>query len=446
MSLSLEPIFTSTGAELSHGSHNTLLTSEGLGACFALTSDGKYVWATTQKGIAIFEYWGDYYSAGVEPTFSDYEDLDGDIYNSGVTQRLRMVTAFTITANTIKRTTHAASLAESGSTTVTLASGESAYYKQTTPTISALSAKFIVQIGDFMYVANEVSYKEIFEFQISTQLYTRTINVKETFAGTDYGMNSNLLAEAGKLWFMGTYFSDAQPQKMYIYDPVTNTKTANDMMVRPQQARAWLATGYNGAIYHADFNNVSVTKYSASDASYMTQIRMNALPTSMWTTPERRIFVSSYAGMLTLIDWDDDQMHNDFGTETAITSLIGDPIDSAFVWFTRADGVLVRLDLNNIKQLETNGEESGGEDWEINGVGLDTLTYCISTPSFSYTNTSGTSVTVDAFMFVSGPGFLKAIRMDPVSLERVTKREVYAEMHGQAAVTGGALTYFGEQG
>lgn len=445
MSLSLEPIFSSDGSELSHGSHNTTL-SAGLGAPFNAEFDGKYVWVTCSNGIAIYEYWGEYYSGGVEPAFTDYDDLDGDLYNAGTTQRLRMVTALTITSNNIKRTTRAASLAESGASTVTLASGESAYYKSTSTTISALVPKYIARSGDKMYVTNGTNFKEIFEFDINTHLYVRTINVKETFGGTDYGMNSNLLAAAGKLWMVGTFFSDAQPQKMYIYDLATDVKTGNDILVRPQLARSWLAPGYNGAIYITDYNNVSVTKYDVDDASYMTQIRMNALPSSIWTTPERRIFVSSYAGMLTLIDWDDDQMHNDFGSQDTIMSLVGDPTDGAYAWFVRADGVLVRYDLNNIEQLETNGGEEGGEDWEINGVGLDQLSYNIITPTFTYTNSLGADQTINPFMFVLGPTFVKALRMDLTHLDRITKRQVFAELNGQAAVTGGALTYFGETG
>lgn len=338
MSWKFERIFDSDGTELSTPSMATSL--EG---AFEMCYDGRYVWVTTGTGVAIYEFWGA--ASDNEPAFNTLDELNYNRYDSGLKKKLRLVTFIKIGSSTMQRVTREPSLAEPDASKHSLSTGETAYYKSSSSP-GALSPKYIAFAAGKVYVTNGTSFTQIYEFDPQTHSFTRVIGVQET-------MNSNLCSADAKLWFVGSSFGDNAPQKLYGLNPLTNVKTTTVIPVRPSLARSWLCHGNNGSVYMTNYNNVSVTRFNTVDATFGATIRLNAFPSRIFSGPDRRIWVSSYAGMLSLVDWDDDGVHNDWGLESEVLSAAVDPTDASKFWAVRSDGVLVRLNLNDKKLLQT---------------------------------------------------------------------------------------------
>lgn len=357
MSWKFEHVYDSNGTELSTA--NLATTLDGAADfCY----DGRYVWVSAgSNGVAVYEFWGA--NSDDEPAFEDLDELMYPRYDSGVKKKLRLVTFIKITGTTVQRVTREPSLADDGATKTTLNETEFTYYKSNTvPGALSLNGYHVVYNAGKVYVSNGATFTNIFEFDVNTQQFVRVIEVGETYSGltnewfasgSTYGMNSNLCAAGGKLWFVGASWGDDAQQRLYSYNPLTDVKTTTNIPVRPTRTRTWIADGYNGYVYITNHNNVSVSKFNVETGAFVSIIRTNALPTRIFSGPDRRIWVSSFAGMLTLVDWDDDQTHNNWGTETTILSGNVDPTDTTKFWWIRTDGVLSRMNLNDGTRLQT---------------------------------------------------------------------------------------------
>jgi hypothetical protein len=430
-----ERIYTSDGSELSNAQLTTTLSG-----AYAMKEDGRYLWVTNgTNGVYIYQWWGA--ASDDEPAWNTLDLLNLPAYDTGIKKKLRLVTAIDINASTIIRTTREPSLADVGATSYTLGTeGESTYSKTTTRTGSALDAKFIAKLGAKMYVTNGASFSEIYEFDISTQQPTGTVfNVSETFNGTSRAMNSNLCASGGRLWFVGGYSileaQDTSRQQLYALDPTTGTITAYPLTSRPSLARTWLADGYNGYVYATCFNDVAVMKVDNLTGS-MTELRVNAFTTRIESGQDRRIWVSSYAGMLSLIDFDDDQVHNDYSTETAgCQGMQTDLTDATEMWYVSAAGKLVRYNLNTLQQLES----TAGNDWSFTHPSLSAPSALLITAPLSYTDANANPVDVLPYVFMIQGSQLLAFR-----LYKYLYREAFAELNGNGAVASGSEFYFGE--
>lgn len=432
----LERVYTSNGSELS----NVQLTTSLSGA-YAMKEDGRYLWVTNGTGgIYIYEWWGA--ASDHEPAWNTLDLLNYHKYDSGINKKLRLVTAIRISATQLIRTTREASLADSGATSYTLGTeGEFTYSKTTSRSGSALDAKFIVRLGSKMYVTSGTNFTQIYEFDIETQQPTGVVfDVSETFNGSTRAMNSNLCASGTRLWFVGNYSTsepqDSERQKLYAIDPSTGIKSTYNLTSRPSLARTWLADGLNGFVYVTCYNDVGVMKVNNLTGS-MVQLRVNALPTRIESGQDRRIWVNSFAGMLSLIDYDDDQVHNDWSTESAGSlGFQTDLVDSTQMWYLSASGKLVRYDLNTKEQLE---KGDGSQDWHFQHSSLAAPDALLVTRPVNYTSSSGSSVEVKPYLFLIQDGQLLAFR-----LQSYLYREAYADIRGQAAVSTGVEFYFGE--
>lgn len=444
MSWKFERIFDSDGTELTTPGLSTTLSG-----AIGMVYDGRYVWvACGGSGVAVYEFWGA--SSDNEPGFLELDELVYPRYDSGPQKKLRLVTFIKITGSAVQRVTREQSLAETGSTEYEIGDEnypETAYYKSTAFSGGALTGMWITYCAGKIYVGNGASFTSIYEFDKNTQNFVRRIDVAETFtdstnefftAGEQYGMNSNLSSAGAKLWFVGSSFGDSSYQKLYSYDPITNIKTTTNIQTRGSLTRTWICDGKNGSVYITNYNNVSVMRFDTETAAFGAKIRTNALPSRIWSGPDRRIWVSSYAGMLTLVDWDDDGVHNDWGTEKSVYDAFVDPTDASKIWFLRTDGVLVRYDLNTCEQFETNGQS---EDWEMYHEKLEgTPDAMMFTGSSVFEDVNGDEHTVLPYMFLINDNKLLAFRM-----QNYLYRDVYAELHGQAAAVMGTMEYFGEQ-
>lgn len=447
MAFKLDRVYESNGTELTNALHTTTLSG-----AVNMEYDGRYLWvACGTAGIGIYEWWGA--ASDNEPAWETLDELVYPRYDSGLKKKLRLVTYITVGASSTKRTTCLEPMAESGATTYSQSSGETAYAKSTARTGTALNAYYIKKCADKMYVTNGANFREVFEFSIDTQNLLSVINVEETYLGmthsfvtgttftkgTKYAMNSNLESANNKLWFVGTAFGDDWPQKLYSYDVLTGTRTTTDIPARPSLARTWVANGYNGSVYISNYNNVSVTRFSNVDGSLGAVIRSNAFTTHMHSTPDRRIWASSYGGMLTLIDWDDDGVHHDYssgiGTESRAVSLHIDPTDTSKVWFVTASQQLIRHDLNTHQQLEG----FGTNDWSFTNTKLGSPEVAWVSQPMYFQDSTLTTHQLKPYIFLLQDGKLLAWKLD-----KYLYRDVYATVNGQGAVVEGPQQYFGE--
>jgi hypothetical protein len=432
MSWKIENIYKSTGAELTTGS---LITS--LAGAANICHDGRYLWVTASNGIYIYEYWGA--SSDDEPTWDTLTKLHYPRYDSGRKQKPRLVTVISITSSQFIRVTREPSLADAGAT-VTAIADESAYSKTTARTGSSFTPYWIAKLGNKMYVTNGAAFSQIIEFDIASQQPTSlpVINIPETFNGSPRSMNSNLIASGGQLWFVGNYdtaeVQDPTKQKLYSYVPATSTKATYDIAARPSLARTWLADGFNGFVYLTLSNDVGVLKVNNVTGA-MSIIRVNSTPTRMFSGQDRRIWVNSFAGMLSLVDYDDDGVHNDWSTETAgALSFQTQPGAANLMWFINADGKLVRHDLNTKQQFETGATK----DWEFSHDLLTTPEVMLITEAGAYENSVG-AVEIKPYIWMLQDGVLIGFR-----LFNYLYREAFASLNGQAAVASGVEQYFGE--
>lgn len=488
-----EKIYQSDGTELSTAGMSTSLA----GASYA-EHDGRYIWVTCGTGgVYVFEYWGK--KSDDEPLFEDLDELTLPRYDSGIKQKPRLICAMKIESGAYRRVTREASLADSGATSYSIGTeGEIAYYKSTARSGNALNALFIAKLGTKMYVASGSQFQELYEFDIATMQFTGTVlNVAETFNGAPRGMNSNLCQSGGRLWMVGGYSvleaQDTVRQKLYAVNS-SGVKSTYDLNSRPGLARAWLSDGYNGYVYCTLPNDVGVRKIDNLTGSN-SYIRLNAFPTRIWSGPDRRIWASSYAGMLSLIDWDDDQVHSNWGTEgedSESGSLCGlvDLTDGTKFWVISSDNKLIRVNLNdstwfeqgvsgadtevdvpvaNLSELKfsatslpnTDGIKNPseyettltikkevdaaslvtvpGKDWEFQSPRLQTPEFLIQTPAMTYQDAGGASVEVKPYIWFIDSGKLRGFR-----LHNYLYRKAYGNLRGQAAVSSGPEFYFGE--
>lgn len=158
-----------------------------------------------------------------------------------------------------------------------------------------------------------------------------------------------------------------------------------------------------------------------------------------------------------LVDWDDDQVHNDYSTESVAAQIQTDPTDGSHVWFINGSSKLVHYNLNNKTQYE-NGTT---QDYQFYNTLLTTPENFLVIPGFTHT---GGTITVKPHMLVLTSNTLVSWFVgfsgspdenDPnadVTYFNYTypfadypSRTVYAEITGQAAVVGTAgSTYFGD--
>ena len=438
MAYVLDRVYDTTGTELSNALHTTTLSGAN-----NMAYDGRYLWVTCgTNGIAIYEWWGA--ASENEPTFETLDDLVYPRYDSGLTDKLRLVTYITVTATQISRTTCLPSMAEVGNTNYLQATEERAYAKVTGRTGTDLDAFYIVKCANKMYVTNGATFDEIFEFGIDTQNLLAVIDVQETHLGmtteyftngVKYNMLSNLESANVKLWFVGQSFSDDKPQRMYSFNVLTRVKTTVDIPVRPQLTRSWLANGFNGFVYKTDYNNVSVSRFSDIDGVFGATIRTNGLPTYIEASGDRKIWVSSFGGMLTLVDFDDDGVHNDYGSIEYLQSFQVDPTDGSKVWGIGVDQKLFRQDLNNNERLE----QGTVQDWEFSNPKLGTPEQLWISNQMFYQDATLTTRTIKPYMFCIADNKLVAWRLD-----RYLTRDVYNTVNGQGAAVVSPLAYFGE--
>lgn len=264
-----------------------------------------------------------------------------------------------------------------------------------------------------------------------------------TTSNTDF--NSNMIVAHEKIWAITKMAATNQNQYIGVYKLADNSVSSVAIPARPSSAKAWMAPGYNGHVYITNYNNFSVTKVDADANTIASVIRLNSSPTRVYTDSARRIWVSSYGGMLSLVDYDDDQVHNDYGSVDGIISFAADTSDASKLWWVDATNKLVRMDINTKQVLET---ESAANDWNIVSKELTSMkdhSAVFITPFVQYTRENGDVVTVRPYLFTgnvisASEGPLIAFRLD----DTYFYRDAYCEVNGQGAVVDGTQEYFGE--
>lgn len=385
MSRNLDWVFRSNGRDLSTAG---LTTSVALAQ--QMLFDGTYLWVTCgTDGIAIYQYFGA--NSDDEPAWDELDDTTRFRYDEGLSRKLRLVTFIKVTTTQVIRSTclpalslfptlspsdpdGAYTISGTPVTVTTVANGERVITSTVSRggTFTALNAFYMATDGTSVFVTNGQNFTEVHKFTIASQDF----DSKFTFAAalpdaSPNVMNSNLCFASGKLWAVNTFYSDTVNQKLCTYTISGGAQAEHNIPVRPGNTRSWIADGYNGSVYVTNFNEFTVTRYAYA-GTFGATIRVNSSPTKVFSFPDKRIFVSSFAGMLSLIDWDDDGVHNDWGTETSCVALQVDPDDSAHLWFVNADGIVARHYLNDSTQNEVSEED---DDWVWNHPRLCDYTF-----------------------------------------------------------------------
>lgn len=504
MSWKIEKIFTDTGAELSTGALST-----SLGSAIQSVYDGRFMWVTCTNGIAIYEFWGQ--SSGDEPTVDEVDDLLWPRYTEeGPLRKLKLITFINISAGTIKRSTRYLSLSVApgwgggagsttvGAYTVTFTQKRSDLLitteSSTNSTGVAMSPYWISKVGDKMVVSSGANFSRCWIFDIATQRPETSFSLGSVVA------NSNMIGSNGRIWFVNTFYNDGTAQRLFNYKLSDSTLGSSPINVRPSDTRTWLADGFNGQIYVTNHNGVSVTRHNSETGVQNARIRTNALPTKIWSDQNRSIMVNSFGGMLTLVDWDDDGVHNDYSCEyednSTVAAFAFDPTDITKVWYANIDGTVKRYNLVDKQQYETgpvtqevkewvqqaqnttitlakasatdvsiNGasfEADGSsitfdsdnpigvtetlatytapaDDWTIVLTNLQTPDWMTAVPSRTYTTSTGEVRTLRPYMFVCDGNTVRLFALDYYLV-----RDNYFEVNGQGAVVGGTNEYFGE--
>lgn len=370
MSRNLEWVYKSNGTELTTPTFSTKLDS-----AYSILDDGTYIWVSCgTDGILVYQYFGA--STDDEPDWASLDATNLQRYTeNSTTAKLRLVTAIKITATAVQRTTVISSLSlipdlsttadgtytVSGQsvTVLTASSGERMITTSVARSGNALDAKFICTDGTYIYVSNGLTFSEVARFNIAAQDFVDSIFMSVPVSSVYPKMNSNLCYSNGRLWAVAAYYDDTTPQALVSYNLTTAALTSTNLPVRPGSARAWVADGFNGYLYVAMYNSWGVCKVSTSGA-YSSYIRVNGYPTGVFTDSSKKIYVSSYGGMLSLIDWSTDAVSNNWGTESKLLSFNVDIADSSYVWFVNSSGNVVKQNLNDGTQIEIG---IGTDDW-----------------------------------------------------------------------------------
>lgn len=380
MSRNLEWVYRSAGREL-----NTAGLTVSLSDTKEMVFDGEFVWVSNGlNGIAIYQYAGE--NSLNEPAWDTLSIADYQRFDYGDEKKLRLVTIIKITETEVIRSTILKDKSVfptlqatdpdgtygSGPSlcTVTTVDGQQVIttsFARTDPGTAALNATHVaVGTNNRVYVTNGMPYSEVFAFNLSDQNISTTprISFSETIDGISVPrmMSSNILFADGKLWSVAARYDDVTPQNVTSFAVSGGAVVNIALTARPGTARSWLANGFNGHVYVTNFNNLSVSKVTYAGALAST-IRVNSSPMYVYGFADQRIYVSSFAGMLSLVDWDDDSVQNDWGTEGYAVSLNIDPTDTSRLWFCRS-GAIVRHELNTQDQVEITLED---DDWVFNG-------------------------------------------------------------------------------
>lgn len=148
-------------------------------------------------------------------------------------------------------------------------------------------------------------------------------------------MHSNLVFENGRLWMVSKHPETETPpdrQKLYIYQAGNNVWGSVEIPTRKQKARAHISAGHDGFIYVSNFNNVSISKFSAQTGAFVSIIRVNAFPQVVESNSNREIYVSSYGGMLSRVNGLTNEVFNTHSTIETSTSIA--PANNGKVWFS----------------------------------------------------------------------------------------------------------------
>lgn len=484
MAYKLAQVFSTDGTELTNSLHTTTLSGAN-----QMAYDGRYLWVTCgTNGIAIFDHWADDINrVSTRPAFTDIDDLtqqywaDQDSLIAAIPQmKLKLVTYITVTSSQILRSTCLEPQAESLSTKTARDSySDNIFSKVTSRSGNALNAAYIKLMNGKMYVTNGIVFDEIFEFDINTQKFTQRFSVPDTYKGSTtiplvagmpvftngqkYKMLSNLEVADNKLWMVGQSWGEDKQRQVYNFNPITGNLFSVDSQARPGFSRSFIANGMNGYVYVANYNDWGVCKFDASTSAFVKNIRVNGYPCGIWAGSDRRIWVTSYAGMLSLLDYDDDQVHNDYSTESIASAVQVDPTDGTSIWFINATNVLAKYSLNTKTQMESSTSHT--HDWEFYNDKLTTPDNFIIIPGFTYSDSNLNTVTVKPHIivindsslvcwFISGTYSGSPDENNPLAdivyrdykypYTDYPSRTIYAELTGQAAVSAGNSTYFGE--
>ena len=366
--------------------------------------DGRHVWVTGNNQVYVVKYWDyatteeDYDKLG----FANIDNLTIDRYNS----KLAIVA------------------------TISIPQG----------------SHWIVRGGNSMWIASAADFTKITQVDIDSQ------TVVGTYLTTPNSvvMDSNLCYENGKLWMVDTApLTNTAPdrQNLHFYDIESSVWSSVEIQTRKSLQKTWIAAPHNGFVYVTNYNDVGVTKFNSITGAWVSQIRVNRLPTALAVTEERDLFVVGAGNLLSRVDPSSDAVTNPYGLISSVNS-IASSHDAAYLWWVNTNYRLVRMkksDQSVYCTVPAIGDEVDDVRISTTGFGDTAVTDVFITPQFTYDNWDGagwSTVTIKPYMFMIGSGHLMAFRMDNPLYLTLNKIEV----NSQGMISTGPEDYMGETG
>jgi hypothetical protein len=256
-------------------------------------------------------------------------------------------------------------------------------------------------------------------------------------------MDSNIAYGEDKIWFADkapeTQSSPDTQNLYYLSCSSLEVSSGTEIPNKKQIEPIHIAYGKNGYVYLTNFNDVSVSKFDASDGSHVTDIRVNREPTHIYVDEDLKIWVSSYGGMLSSIDNLDAVTHS-HGTVSNVKSMAD---DGTYFWVTTVNDSLLRINKSTKSILEA--DTGQGEDYELllsDSFSDANIQKLLITPAFTYEAWNGSSydtIEVKQYVFAITNSYINTFRNYKPLI-----RENFAQLDAVAMISTGEYDYTGD--
>ena len=278
---------------MSRGMHLGQVQSLDLPSPMKMAYDGKYIWVSCSNSVKIVEWFAD------------------NTTDSG-TQGNGLNVAYTIDTSTYC----------------------------TNPT-------WIMRGNKSMWIAgNGIIFDTIHSIQISNRTYGASYKTPVGSLNAPIKMNSKMALANGKIWMVENYDESAKSgvQKLWLFDSGNFQWRSITLGIKPQKARCYLTSCWDGYIYLSSYNNLAILRIDPVNETVISVTKGNAFPGPIIGTPDHKVAVCSYGGMVSTFD-SSDTFTNSLSSDTEAVGIAWQ--DSATYWTIDGSGDLFRIKTDN---------------------------------------------------------------------------------------------------
>ena len=180
-----------------------------------------------------------------------------------------------------------------------------------------------------------------------------TVNVDNLGDGNNLVINSDLLFAYDKLWMVSDYHNT---KKQYLISIDLNTplfdNTLVDIPAKKQREINKLVDGQNGFVYVARYQQGVISKFAGSNAAFISNIQVNAKPTSFNMSSDGYLMIGSYNGLISYLNRTNDAITHPYGVIAQPSSIVD--MNDGYIWMTTGTlNGLLRLKKSDQKVIYT---------------------------------------------------------------------------------------------